>query len=353
LRPGGEHIINPFEIRWPSNLAKLDPEDRKLRDRKIEFLVPLLGLLLHPELEGRWPDPFDRAYVESICNVLYDQFEITNDPMSILAPETLNWKTPEYRRMPTFSDLSALLKAQPDPLGPRLATILEPAIRGSLAVFNGQTNVNLDQRLITFNIESLTGGSRQELVSIIHYVVAEMVAQRMLTNNRRKMILLDEAHILFRNRETAAWTARLYRMAAKSNAQVVLITQGLHDLLGDSQNGVVVEGADMARVCLQNSSFRLLLHHDSTFDLNLMEQEFHLSPSERAFIEQPIPEDAQDRPAVLATERYHVPFYVVIPESLRTILSSDPHVQPVPDIAQANHPLADRVIVSPGQGRPE
>lgn len=338
LRPGSRQTVNPLEIRYPDFYSTLDPADQALLDRKIEFLVPLIGLIIHPETQGRWDDPYERAYVESICQKLYAQFGITNDPLSLFRPDTVveHWAEPEYKRMPILSDLQAVFAGEPDALGPRIATILEPWIHGTLAIFNGPTTVDLSQRLVTLNVEAFTSAS-DELRNVIHYVVGEVLAQRMMVSTRRKLIVLDEAHVLFANKETGRWAARLYRMAAKSNAQVILITQGLRDLIGDPEHGLVVQGAEYAQTCLTNSYLKLLMHQDTETELGLVEREFGLSPDERQWLQR-----AETGMGLLVTHRYHVPLMVLVPPVVLDALKSDPAAlnEPGVDPLQGRRPKA-------------
>lgn len=341
LRSGSQHRINPLEIRYPEFYADLDIEDQQLLDRKIDFLAPLVALMIHPETKGQWANPVERAYVEHVCRRLYAQFQITNDPQSILDPEQLSLNQYQYKRMPILEDLQAAFQAEDDPMGRTIALALDPFVHGTLNVFNGQTTEDLDQRLITMNIESMTS-NRDDLKSLVHFVVGEVLAQRMLTNDRQKFVILDEAHVLFRNADTAAWTARLYRMAAKSNARVALITQGIRDLVGDDQ--LQVPGAESAQTCIANSYFQLLLHQSDTSELAATARTFNLSPHEVQWLKDAAinrQDPAAGRRGILISNLYHVPLRIRIPEPVLPLVSSDPDVAQVrkPDPLGGNRPV--------------
>ena len=333
LRPGTTHRINPLEIRYPEFYADLDVEDQQLVDRKIDFLAPLVALMIHPETKGQWANPVERAYVEQVCRRLYAQFGMTNDPRSILDPEQLSINKYQYKRMPILEDLQHAFAAEGDPMGRDIALAMDPFVSGTLNVFNGQTTEDLDQRLITINIESMTS-NREDLKSLVHFVVGEVLAQRMLTNDRQKFVILDEAHVLFRNADTAAWAARLYRMAAKSNARVALITQGIRDLVGDDQ--LQVPGAESAQTCIANSYFQLLLHQSDASELAATARTFHLSPHEVQWLKDADISRNQDpavgRRGILISNLYHVPLRIRIPDPVLPLVSSDP------DVAQERKP---------------
>ena len=57
--------------------------------------------------------------------------------------------------MPTLGDLYDCLREQKERQAQRIATALEIYVNGSLRVFNHQTNVELDNRIICFDIKEL------------------------------------------------------------------------------------------------------------------------------------------------------------------------------------------------------
>jgi type IV secretory pathway VirB4 component len=246
--------------------------------------------------------------------------------------------------MPILEDLQQAFEQEGDALGHDIALALDSYVHGTLQVFNGETTEDLDQRLITINIESMTS-NRDDLKSLVHYVVGEVLAQRMLTNDRQKFVILDEAHVLFRNADTAAWAARLYRMAAKSNARVALITQGIRDLVGDDH--LQVPGAEAAQTCIANSYFQLLLHQSDAEELAVTAHTFHLSPHEVKWLKDAASKAHQDpaagRRGILISNLYHVPLRIRIPEAVLPWVSSDPE----PTTQRKPDPLGGRRPVMP------
>ena len=62
---------------------------------------------------------------------------------------------PKPENMPTLGDLYDCLREQKERQAQRIATALEIYVNGSLRVFNHQTNVELDNRIICFDIKEL------------------------------------------------------------------------------------------------------------------------------------------------------------------------------------------------------
>ena len=57
--------------------------------------------------------------------------------------------------MPVLGDLYDCLRAQKEPQAQRIATALEIYVNGSLKVFNHRTNVELNNRIVCFDIKEL------------------------------------------------------------------------------------------------------------------------------------------------------------------------------------------------------
>ena len=58
-------------------------------------------------------------------------------------------------KIPTLQDLYEILCAQPEPEAKRIATALELYCTGSLNLFNHQTNVNLNSRVVCFVLKGM------------------------------------------------------------------------------------------------------------------------------------------------------------------------------------------------------
>ncbi len=61
---------------------------------------------------------------------------------------------PDPENMPILDDLYDLLR-QPEPEAQHIATALEIYVTGSLNVFNHRTNVDMENRLVCFDIKEL------------------------------------------------------------------------------------------------------------------------------------------------------------------------------------------------------
>jgi conjugal transfer ATP-binding protein TraC len=110
---------------------------------------------------------------------------------------------------------------------------LEKYITGSLAnVFNCQTNVALDNRLIVFDIKDMPESTRQ----IMMMIVANFVQNTVKRHPERRMLVIDEGWMLLEHEESARFVAGLVRRARKYYLGVSIITQQANDFLSSDHS---------------------------------------------------------------------------------------------------------------------
>lgn len=133
---------------------------------------------------------------------------------------------------PTLQDLRRTLDGTGEPTGHELAVALDSYTSGSLSGFNGQTNVNLSNRLTVFDVSGLTG----ELRTFGMMVVIDQVWNRVIRNRaagRRTWLYIDEFHRFFGNQYSAGQFKDIYKRARKYGLGVTGITQNIDELLLD------------------------------------------------------------------------------------------------------------------------
>lgn len=62
---------------------------------------------------------------------------------------------PRPENMPILEDLYNEIRKQPEPEAQRVAAALELYVHGSLNIFNGRTNVDINNRLVCFDIKEI------------------------------------------------------------------------------------------------------------------------------------------------------------------------------------------------------
>ena len=152
----------------------------------------------------------------------------------------------------------------------KLCERLEKYISGSLAnVFNAQTNIKLDNRLVIFDIKDLPESLRQ----IMMLIIANFVSNQVKAKPEKRLLVIDEGWMLLEHEESARFVSGLVRRARKYYLGVSIITQQASDFLSN----------DYGRAIASQSSLRILMRHDTTTIKNVV-SEFNLSEYEQGFL---------------------------------------------------------------------
>lgn len=140
---------------------------------------------------------------------------------------------------------------------------------GSFSFLNKPTSINLDKKIISFNIKDMPSQVKPTMMFLILDYLYE-VCQK---NKERKLVVVDEAWTLLRHGEHSDYLYRICKTARKFGTGLVLVTQEVNDLL-NSQAGNTV---------LANTSWKLLLRQEPAVILELGEK-FRLKEEEKKFV---------------------------------------------------------------------
>lgn len=116
----------------------------------------------------------------------------------------------ENNTTPTLVHLYKKLASQSEPEARTLATMLELYTEGSLNIFTKETNIDVKNRIISFNINKL--GKQLKAVGLL--VITDAIINRVNDNWKRGMrthVLIDEVHVVFENEESAILFASAWR----------------------------------------------------------------------------------------------------------------------------------------------
>lgn len=156
-------------------------------------------------------------------------------------------------KVPTLVDLCNDLKQQPEVEALELATAMELFASGSHSTFAQKTNVNVENRLICYDILEL--GS--QLMPLGMLVVLDSILNRITKNRaegRETYIFIDEIYLLFQHEYSANFLFTLWKRVRKYGAYCTGITQNVDDLLQ----------SHTARTMLANSEFIIMLNQGGT-----------------------------------------------------------------------------------------
>lgn len=211
-------------------------------------------------------------------------------------------KFTDKQKFPLLKDLYKTLKKmkQKD-----LCDRLERFVSGSLStVFDGQTNVNLDNRLVVFDIKDLDESLRQIMI----LATANFVHSQVKADPQKRILVIDEAWILLQHEESARFLAGLTRRARKHYLGVTLISQQANDFLNQ----------EYGRAIASQSSLRILMRQDTT-TIKKVAQEFNLSEYEQRYLL-----TCDKGEGLIIADQNHVALKVVASEKEHPLLTTDP-----------------------------
>jgi len=211
-------------------------------------------------------------------------------------------KSVRHPTFPVLKDFYHVLKAmhQKD-----LCNRLERFVKGSLgSVFDSQTNIALNNRLVIFDIKDMNESLRQ----IMMMVVANFVNSEVKSNPQKRMLVIDEGWILLQHEESARFVSGLVRRARKYYLGVTIISQQANDFLNQ----------DYGRAIASQSSLRVLMKQDTT-TIKKVAIEFNLSAFEQHYL---LTCDRGE--ALIIADQNHVAVKVVASEKEHPLLTTDP-----------------------------
>lgn len=186
-----------------------------------------------------------------------------------------------------------------------LCNRLERFVKGSLStVFDAQTNIELDNRLVIFDIKDLN----ESLRPIMMLVVANFVHAQVKSKPQKRILVIDEGWMLLQQEESARFISGLVRRARKYYLGVTIISQQANDFLSQ----------EYGRAIASQSSLRILMKQDTT-TIKKVAEEFNLSEYEQHFL---LTCDRGE--ALIIADQNHVALKVVASEKEHPLLTTDP-----------------------------
>ena len=233
ISPTSHDYINPMDL----NLDYSD--DESPLSLKSDFILSLCELIVGGK-DGL--QPVQKTIIDRCVRLVYNDY--LNDPR----PEN----------MPILEDLYNLLRNQDEKEAQYIATALEIYVTGSLNVFNHRTTVNIDNRIVCYDIKELG----KQLKKIGMLVVQDQVWNRVTINraaHKSTRYYIDEMHLLLREEQTAAYTVEIWKRFRKWGGIPTGITQNVKDLLASREVENIFENSDFVYMLNQAGGDRQIL----------------------------------------------------------------------------------------------
>ena len=189
ISPTSHEYINPMDI----NLDYSD-DDNPL-GFKSDFILSLCELIMGSRngIEAE-----EKSVIDRCLPLVYQKY----------------FENPIPENMPVLGDLYDCLRKQEEVQAQRIATALEIYVNGSLNVFNHHTNVELNNRIVCFDIKDLG----KQLKKLGMLIVQDQVWNRVTVNrvaHKSTRYYIDEFHLLLKEEQTAAYSVEIWKRFRK------------------------------------------------------------------------------------------------------------------------------------------
>lgn len=189
ISPTSHDYINPMDI----NLDYSD-DDNPL-GFKSDFILSLCELIMGSRngIEAE-----EKSVIDRCLPLVYQKY----------------FENPIPENMPVLGDLYDCLRKQEEVQAQRIATALEIYVNGSLNVFNHHTNVELNNRIVCFDIKDLG----KQLKKLGMLIVQDQVWNRVTVNrvaHKSTRYYIDEFHLLLKEEQTAAYSVEIWKRFRK------------------------------------------------------------------------------------------------------------------------------------------
>ena len=240
-----EFRINPFEL----NSINPEPDELSNKILNLHSLIKVMVGDLSPSQD---------AIVDKTIVAVYQQKGITDDPSTFK-------NTP-----PLLEDVYKQLLGYETPEGQEIASFLEKFIKGSAGgIFNSQSNFKINNPYTVFGVRDL----EENLRPIAMYIVLNFVWNIVRNDNKRRILVVDEAWYLIKHKDSADYLFDFAKRARKYDLGLTTVTQDVEDFLSTQQG----------RAILTNSSLQILLKQSSAA-IDLLSEVFKLTANEKQLL---------------------------------------------------------------------
>ena len=233
ISPSSTQYINPMDIN-----ANYSEEDNPIA-LKADFILSLCELIVGGK-EGL--QPVEKTVIDRCVHQIYQTY----------------FENPVPENMPVLQDLYEALLRQDEKEAHHVATALEIYVSGSLNLFNHRTNVDINNRLVCYDIKELG----KQLKKIGMLVVQDQVWGRVTANRnagKATRYYMDEFHLLLKEEQTAAYSVEIWKRFRKWGGIPTGITQNVKDLLSSREVTNIFENSDFIYMLNQAAGDRQIL----------------------------------------------------------------------------------------------
>ena len=233
ISPNSTQFINPMDIN--SNYS----EEENPLALKADFILSLCELVVGGKAGLL---PVEKTVIDRCVHLIYRRY----------------FADPRPENMPLLEDLYEALLQQEEKEAHHVATALEIYVKGSLNLFNHRTNVDVNNRIVCYDIKEL--GKQMKKIGML--VVQDQVWGRVTANRsagRSTRYYVDEFHLLLKEEQTAAYSVEIWKRFRKWGGIPTGLTQNVKDLLSSREVENIFENSDFVYMLNQAAGDRQIL----------------------------------------------------------------------------------------------
>ena len=246
ISPTSKQYVNPMDL----NLDYSD--DESPLSLKVDFLLSFCDIVVGSK-DGL--QPVEKTVIDRCVRLVYRKY--------------LDNPCPE--NMPILEDLYNTLREQDEKEAHFIATALEIYVTGSLNVFNHRTNVDIDNRIVCYDIKELG----KQLKQLGMLVIQDQVWNRVTVNRaagKTTRYYVDEFHLLLKG-ELASWSVEIWKRFRKWGGIPTGITQNVKDLLASREIENIFENSDF-----------LYMLNQAPGDRQILAKQLNISPHQLSYV---------------------------------------------------------------------
>ena len=265
----------PLVQKLKGQVIRLSPTGKGV-DGNPQYINPMDINLNYSE--GDTPVALKSDFILSLCELIMggknglEAVEKTLIDRAVISIYRSYLADPKPENMPILGDLYEEIKKQPEQEAQRIAAALELYVNGSLNIFNHRTNVDIQNRLVCFDIKEL-GNQLKKLGMLI---VQDQVWNRVTLNRsegKATRYYIDEFHLLLKEEQTAAYSVEIWKRFRKWGGIPTGITQNVKDLLASREIENIFE----------NSDFVYMLN-TARGDQDILQKQLNISPQQMRYV---------------------------------------------------------------------
>ena len=253
-----EHLTNP-----ETEILIIDPEQeykklvQSLYGEVIELSASsethINAMDMTSDYAEKNPIAAKAEFILSVCEQLIGTENLGAKQKSIIDRCTTKVYRKYKKKNPTLKEFYEELLLQSEPEAKEIALDIELFVNGSLNTFAKPTNINVNNRLICFDIHDL--GEQLQTVGML--VVLDHIMNRISRNKAKGIntyVYIDEIYLLFLHEYSALFLFKLWKRIRKQGGFCCGISQNVEDLLQ----------SHTARTMLANSELVVMLKQATT-----------------------------------------------------------------------------------------